>query len=543
MFHTRAVLALFLSLGTQTKSFSVPPNTNHASGSFYTTTLSNSWRADNRSNTNIYSTNAADISDLPLPPRKGGPLRRFRDMASYLKGPDRFLARRSKELDSQIFQYYDFFRLTTAIGGQDAIQEFSTKREAEATVIHSALPPTFQELHTEWGALNLNSKDVTFKQSRSLFTDVLAGLTALEYHTKIMEPIIDEYVNDLAERVRKNPEEEFFIVPEVIDLCLQAFAITFSGQNLNEAELNLFKTYNAGLLGLSKKGKAFKEGAQALISIKEITKDRLKVLEDPSMSIEAPGKFYANSISHREGFENEDRRVTTTLLFIWGAYIECAALMTCALSQMIKQDIETDLVAAEYAAAKESNFEESEYKFWQKMEYTTGILRESLRLEPPGNGVGRYGEKDFALGGYRIPKGVPVMMVPSIGNGDPNLFKNPEVFEPLRWENTKDAESKCPLHGTALKLGPGSWLPGGGGAHKCPGVPLAELVSNMFLAKMSEKFASIRFSGSGLDKDGAINYDMIPIKICPDDFGLYFELNDAPVVSSVKKEASIEVEN
>ncbi len=189
MFHTRAVLALFLSLGTQTKSFSVPPNTNHASGGFYTITISTSRRADSRSNTNIYSTNAADISDLPLPPRKGGPLRRFRDMASYLKGPDRFLAQRSKELDSQIFQYYDFFRLTTAIGGQDAIQEFSTKREAEATVIHSALPPTFQELHTEWGALNLDSKDVTFKQSRSLFTDVLAGLTALEYHTKIMEPI------------------------------------------------------------------------------------------------------------------------------------------------------------------------------------------------------------------------------------------------------------------------------------------------------------------------------------------------------------------
>jgi cytochrome P450 len=161
------------------------------------------------------------------------------------------------------------------------------------------------------------------------------------------------------------------------------------------------------------------------------------------------------------------------------------------------------------------------------MPYTVGVLRETLRLQPPGGGVPRYGPSDFMLAGYRIPAKMAVMMEPRIVNRDPNLYAEPLKFVPFRWTSESKQEesaSSCPLRGTALNRGPGSWFPGGNGAHRCPGVPLAELVSTMFVAKVSDHFTSWEFGGSGLTSDGEINYESIPVRICPPDFGLKFHL-------------------
>lgn len=43
----------------------------------------------------------------------------------------------------------------------------------------------------------------------------------------------------------------------------------------------------------------------------------------------------------------------------------------------------------------------------------------------------------------------------------------------------------------------------------------------MFLAKMAENFVVWKFSGDGLTRDKEIKYVKIPVKICPDNLGLY----------------------
>ena len=89
------------------------------------------------------------------------------------------------------------------------------------------------------------------------------------------------------------------------------------------------------------------------------------------------------------------------------------------------------------------------------------------------------------------------------------------------------SSSSCPFsefQGIALKR-PEAWFPGGNGAHKCPGMPLAELVSKIFISKMSHKFESWEFNGDGLKRDGQnIKFIEIPVTIPPNDFGLRFEL-------------------
>ena len=474
------------------------------------------------------------LSELPTPPSKQGFLRRIRDLVAYLKNPDEFIERRSQEL-GPIFQMYMFLKPTVIVGGQENVKTFIREREAEAEVIYPSLPDSFLHLHTKWGALNLDANDILFKQARGLFKDVLASPEALSYYTKKIEPAIENYVDELVRRVEENSTQEFMLVPEVLELCLQVFSELFSGKGLSKEQVQMFIDYNNALFALSEISPTFKKGKLALDTLKKEMLERFKALNDPSIGMDTSGKFYHSKVAGREGFEDEDRIGTGIVLFVWGAYVECASLMLAALALSHQKDLQTDSqenlicqnVVKEFNRAKESGLSQSDFKFWTtQMPYTIGVLREALRVQPPGAGVPRSGTKDFELGGYRIPASVPVMLEPRIGNKDPNLYAEPNRFEPLRWvpadnEAFSEDASKCPFAGSALKLGTGSFFPGGNGAHKCPGVPLAEIVSAIFLAKMSERL-TWKFSGSGLTEDGEIDFVRIPVKILPDNFGFYF---------------------
>ena len=477
-----------------------------------------------------------DPSLLSLPPQKGGPLRRFRDTFAYIKDAQAFVNKRSAEL-GPVFRMYYFFQPIVMVGGQDAVAEFITGKELKAEVVYPQLPDPFLELHTKWGALNLDANDILFKQARGLFKDILQTPEALSYYAKTIEPEIERYVEELAQRVKNNPDEEFYLVPEIKELCLQIFSNIFSGQGLTEEQVQMFTDYNAALFALSKGSGQFKKGKEALETLKVEMSRRLGELDDPSIDASVAGKFYRDKVAGREGFEDEDRIGVASVLFVWGAYIECASLMVGTLALMHQYNAGSrDHVLDEFKVRKSKGLDPTEFKFWSSMPYTVGVLRETLRLEAPGAGVPRYGPSDFALAGYRIPAKRAVMLDPRIGNSDPKLYAEPQQFEPFRWtpksKEEESASSACPLRGSALKLGPGSWFPGGSGAHQCPGLPLAELVSTIFVAKVSERFTSWEFGGSGLTRDGEINYETVPVKTCPPDFGLKFQLAEKSMESS-----------
>jgi hypothetical protein len=85
--------------------------------------------------------------------------RNIRDSISYLTNPDRFVADRSSKL-GPIFLSYQFFRPTVFLGGQKNVQQFISRTELKNSVVYPALPDTFLELHTKWGALNMDSTQV-----------------------------------------------------------------------------------------------------------------------------------------------------------------------------------------------------------------------------------------------------------------------------------------------------------------------------------------------------------------------------------------------
>lgn len=86
------------------------------------------------------------------------------------------------------------------------------------------------------------------------------------------------------------------------------------------------------------------------------------------------------------------------------------------------------------------------------------VIKEVLRLHPPLIFLMRKVMKDFKVGDYLIESGKFVCAAPSVTHRIPELFPNPELFDPERY-NPERSEDKNQY----------GWQAFGGGRHKCSG--------------------------------------------------------------------------
>lgn len=110
----------------------------------------------------------------------------------------------------------------------------------------------------------------------------------------------------------------------------------------------------------------------------------------------------------------------------------------------------------------------------EKMTYTRAVVKEVLRYRPPVIMVPYVVKKDFPVtDAYTVPKGS--MVVPSVWPAlhDPEVYPQPDLFDPDRWI-TGDAEK-------ATK----NWLVFGTGQHYCLGQTYAQLNLMAMIGKAS----------------------------------------------------------
>ena len=67
------------------------------------------------------------------------------------------------------------------------------------------------------------------------------------------------------------------------------------------------------------------------------------------------------------------------------------------------------------------------------LSYTHQVIKEGLRLYPPGWIIGRRVATERELGGYRIPKGSYVFLSPYAMHRHPEHWQDPETFDPSRF--------------------------------------------------------------------------------------------------------------
>jgi cytochrome P450 len=107
--------------------------------------------------------------------------------------------------------------------------------------------------------------------------------------------------------------------------------------------------------------------------------------------------------------------------------------------------------------------------------YRDATIREVQRMRPVVSFAGRHTQKPFEVGGYRLPKGVLIGLSAGLTHYDPQLFEQPDRFDPGRFYD-KLPETY-------------SWIPFGGGIRRCIGATFAHMELDVVLRVMLERVA------------------------------------------------------
>lgn len=119
-------------------------------------------------------------------------------------------------------------------------------------------------------------------------------------------------------------------------------------------------------------------------------------------------------------------------------------------------------------------------------EYLGRLVKEVLRLYPPAWILGREAQRDVTMSdGSRIAAGTTVFIAPLLLHRRPDLFHDPERFEPDRW-----LEDDPP---------PFAYVPFGGGARRCIGEEFARIELLVVLERLLKRH---RFVAAASDEVG-----------------------------------------
>ncbi|KAJ3680707.1 hypothetical protein LUZ60_016985 [Juncus effusus] len=120
----------------------------------------------------------------------------------------------------------------------------------------------------------------------------------------------------------------------------------------------------------------------------------------------------------------------------------------------------------------------------KKMPMTCRVIQETMRVASILSFTFREAVEDVEYQGYLIPKGWKVLPLFRNIHHSPDLFPNPEKFDPSRFEATPK---------------PNTFMPFGNGTHACPGNELAKLEMLILLHHLTTEFRwSTKESESGI---------------------------------------------
>jgi len=97
-------------------------------------------------------------------------------------------------------------------------------------------------------------------------------------------------------------------------------------------------------------------------------------------------------------------------------------------------------------------------------------FKEAMRMKPPVPSIPRRATRDFSFKGFAIPAGTLVGINPLYTHHMPEIWPEPDVFNPLRFTD----EAQRGRHRFA-------WIPFSGGAHMCLGLHFAYMQAKCFV--------------------------------------------------------------
>ncbi|MEU6887947.1 cytochrome P450 [Streptomyces viridosporus] len=108
--------------------------------------------------------------------------------------------------------------------------------------------------------------------------------------------------------------------------------------------------------------------------------------------------------------------------------------------------------------------------------YCMQVFKEAMRLFPPASMIPRQAVRDTTLRGYTVRKGTMVFINAYSLHRRPEVFDDPETFDPDRFERTRERA-----------LPKGAYLPFGTGGNVCPGSHLALMEGHLLTAVLAQR--------------------------------------------------------
>jgi len=108
---------------------------------------------------------------------------------------------------------------------------------------------------------------------------------------------------------------------------------------------------------------------------------------------------------------------------------------------------------------------------------TRTVIEESMRLYPPIWALVRHVVADDEIGGFHIPRGSMIVLVPFVTHRHPGVWPEPDKFDPERFASAQNAQ------------GPkGAYFPFLGGPHQCIGNEFAMIEMQLIVAMVLQHF-------------------------------------------------------
>ncbi|KAI4371235.1 hypothetical protein MLD38_019497 [Melastoma candidum] len=150
---------------------------------------------------------------------------------------------------------------------------------------------------------------------------------------------------------------------------------------------------------------------------------------------------------------------------------------TSDLNFPITMNVIKDVIMSEVRAALKGKTRIKESDI-QNLEYLKNIVKETLRLHPPGTLMPKEATEECTVRGYRMPRKAKVVFNLSVFGRDLEYWSDPESFKPERFEETS----------IDFRGGSFEYLPFGGWRRICPGINFALANIELPLAQLLYHF-------------------------------------------------------
>lgn len=198
--------------------------------------------------------------------------------------------------------------------------------------------------------------------------------------------------------------------------------------------------------------------------------DFLQLMMDSQRGTESKGHDPSKALSDHE-------ILSQAMIFLFAGYETSSSSLTflaynlaTTTRAMRKLQEEIDATFPNQAAVA--------YEPLMQMEYLDSVINESLRLYPIAPRLERVAKASVEINGLVIPKDMVVMVPTWVLHRDPDLWPNPEEFEPERFSK----ENK-------ETIDPYTYMPFGAGPRNCIGMRFALVMMKLAVVEILQRFS------------------------------------------------------